>query len=79
MSQKITIPEGYELKKISDFEYKIVKKEELPNSWEELCKTHPLKFGESWVDSYSQIMYIDSKKGQERTEGCFNLLPNQSC
>lgn len=78
MKATIEIPDGYTLVKVRDTEYKVVKNEKkLPDTWEEFCKTHPLKFGESWVDSYSQIMYIDSKRGQKRTEGCFNLLPNK--
>lgn len=39
--QTIEIPEGFELKKVSDTEYQIVKKEaELPDTWEEFCKMH---------------------------------------
>lgn len=55
MSQKITIPEGYELKKINDSEYQIVKKEpELPNSWSGFCKSQPIKKCECLVTSDSE-------------------------
>lgn len=39
MNQVINIPEGFELKKVSETEYKIVPKERrLPKTWEEFCK-----------------------------------------
>lgn len=79
MEQKITIPEGYELKKVNDSEYRIIKKKvELPNSWEEFCKTHQLKSKESYVDSISQIVSVNIRHGRERTESWFNLLPNKA-
>lgn len=39
MNQVINIPEGFELKKVSETEYQIVPKERrLPKTWEEFCK-----------------------------------------
>lgn len=39
MNQVINIPEGFELKKVSEIEYQIVPKErKLPKTWEEFCK-----------------------------------------
>lgn len=49
---KINIPEGYEIdKENSSFELIRFKKIEkkLPRTWEEFCKTHPWKYGESWI------------------------------
>lgn len=50
MQTTIEIPEGFELKKISDTEFKVVKKENvLPKTWEEFCETHPIKENESFI------------------------------
>lgn len=39
MNQVINIPEGFELKKVSETEYQIVSKErKLPKTWEEFCE-----------------------------------------
>lgn len=77
--QKITISEGFELQKVNDSEYRIVKKEnKLPETWEEFCETHPLKPGESWVSTTSKIIEAPlSVEGEERIKGWFNLLPNK--
>lgn len=62
---KITPPEGYEVdKEHSTFEcikFKPIK--ELPTTWEEFCKNHLLKVGESWITSISEITYISKEKG----------------
>ncbi len=50
MQTTIEIPEGFELKKVSDTEFKVVKKENaLPKTWKEFCDTHPLKANESFI------------------------------
>lgn len=78
MEQKIIIPEGYELQKINDSEYRIVKKDaELPNSWEEFCETHPMKEEEAWIDSYAEIKFVGNCKGANRTDKWFSNLPNK--
>ena len=56
MTQTIEIPEGFELKKVSDTEYKIVKKEKvLPKTWEEFCELYPIKEDEYFIESGSNI------------------------
>lgn len=78
MEQKIIIPEGYELQKISDSEYKIVKKEaELPESWSEFCKMYPIKKEEEgYITNDSKFQLLT--KFKERSEDCDkNLLPNK--
>ena len=41
--ETITIPEGYQLVKVSESEYKIVPKEKvLPKTWEEFCKIYKI-------------------------------------
>lgn len=78
MEEKIVIPEGYELQKFNDYEYRIIKKEaELPKSWEEFCNTHPVKENECWTDAYSTV--INSYfKGEKRAEEWKNLLPDKT-
>lgn len=76
--QTITIPEGFELQKVNDSEYRIVKKEMgLPNSWEEFCENYPLKEGETWINSFSKTEKVEDSIGKERTKDWFNLLPNK--
>lgn len=78
MNQTITIPEGYELQKVNDFEYKIVKKEvELPDSWEEFCKTHPMKEEEAWINDFAEIKIVGNCKEGARTDKWFSNLPNK--
>lgn len=50
---KITPPEGYEVdKENSTFEcIKFRPVTPLPTTWEEFCKNHPFKVGESWFDN----------------------------
>lgn len=77
MEQKITIPEGYELQKVNDSEYRIVKKEpELPNSWEEFCIKYRTNKEERYINSSSEIR----KVGDNNTRviaSCKNILPNE--
>lgn len=77
MEQKITIPEGYELQKVNDSEYRIVKiKKELPNSWEEFCETHTMQEEEAWINDFAVIRIVVSKGG-DITNKWFNFLPNK--
>jgi len=60
MTQTIEIPEGFELKKVSDTEYKIVKKEKcLPKTWEEFCELYPIKKDEYFITSGCRIEASD--------------------
>lgn len=79
MSQKITIPEGYELKKISDSEYRIVKKDELPNSWEEFCDQYPYRAGEGRLESNAMICRTSSPSAYGKRSAIVDktLLPNK--
>ena len=58
MKQTIEIPEGYELVKVSDTEYKIQKKERvLPKTWEEFCELSPyIKGKEHFINGASYII-----------------------
>lgn len=76
--QKITIPEGFKLEKVSETEYKVVPTEKkLPKTWEEFCEMNPLREGEYWVDNFAKIAFIDVAAGSERTEEWYNLLPSK--
>lgn len=79
MEQKITIPNGYTLQKVSDSEYKIVKiGEELPNSWEEFCEKYPLKDGEAWIDYNCAIVcYTEEDMVKRDADVDRNTLPNE--
>lgn len=79
MKQTIEIPDGFELKKVSETKYEIVSCErKLPKTWEEFCEIVPLKKGESWVDSDSTIRKINKDcVGGERKRQWYNLLPSE--
>ena len=77
---KVEIPEGYEIdKENSSFELIKFKKIEkkLPRTWEEFCKTHPWKYGESWITEASYVQIVKDESGVDRDDGDRNLLPNQ--
>ena len=80
---KIKVPEGMEIdKENSTFEcikFKpIVNK--LPKTWEEYCKTHPIREGESWISDFGKILHIDVLPTPNTKRNCIvdrNLLPNE--
>lgn len=78
MEQKITIPEGYELQKVNDSEYRIVKKEaELPNSWEEFCETYYLEKEEAVINSKFEVESVGWRAGEARNKAWTGVLPNK--
>ena len=87
MNQVINIPDGFELKKVSETEYKIVPKERrLPKTWEEFCKiNNRLGNDEYYITNDSGIVkapagdrYVDSDKNvcpsKEIAEGILALM-----
>lgn len=75
MTQTIEIPEGFELKKVSDTEYKIVKKEKiLPKTWEEFCEFYPIKSDEHSLGIGSAII---TTVRERRLEIDRNVLPTK--
>lgn len=77
MEQKIVIPEGYELVKTSEFEYKIVKKEEkLPESWSEFCDMYPNTKGEFIIKEGSGLYEMEGINSRSKLIDK-NLLPNK--
>ena len=56
MNQVINIPDGFELKKVSETEYQIVPKErKLPKTWEEFCKINDRINNEYYITANSRI------------------------
>ena len=80
MTQTIEIPEGFELKKVSDTEYKIVKKEKLlPKTWKEFCDLNPIKPNEYFIDSAGNISNLPIATDINRSrfaDSDKNLLPS---
>ena len=88
MNQVINIPEGFELKKVSETEYQIVTKERrLPKTWEEFCKIDSRIYpnSEYFINTDSRIVtavandrYADSDKNvcpsKEIAEGILALI-----
>lgn len=60
MNQVINIPEGFELKKVSETEYQIVSKErKLPKTWEEFCEINSRRIhDEYFIDLDSTIAKV---------------------
>lgn len=76
MIQTIEIPEGFELKKVSDTEYKIVKKENvLPKTWEEFCELYPIKNDEYFIETRSDIVRANCKNRNSCSDK--NVLPSE--
>ena len=79
MKQTIEIPEGFELKKVSDTEYQIVKKEvKFPNTWEEFCESHKIyNKNECFIESDSSINNFCSEIERRDSKLDRNVLPNE--
>lgn len=57
--ETITIPEGYQLVKVSESEYKIVPKEKvLPKTWEEFCRLYLTNGNDCYINANSDIVPI---------------------
>lgn len=78
MTQTIEIPEGFELKKVSDTKYRIVKKEKiLPKTWEEFCELNPIKDTERFIASTSLIYNTDMNVKERDENEDRNFLPSE--
>lgn len=80
MKQTIEIPEGFELKKVSDTEYQIVKKEtEFPKTWKEFCETHEIdQENECFITPNSHIVKTNFSKTKKRNSQLDqNVLPSK--
>ena len=76
MTQTIEIPEGFELKKVSDTEYRIIKKEKiLPKTWEEFCELNPIKRGEYFIETRSDVVIANPKNRLSYDDR--NILPSK--
>lgn len=75
MKQTIEIPEGFELKKVSDTEYKIVKKENPPKTWEEFCEAYSIKNEEYFIGNRSEMFRANSKSRSSNSDK--NILPSK--
>lgn len=75
MKQTIEIPEGFELRKVSDTEYKIIKKEKvLPKTWEEFCELYPIKEG-YFIENKSEIFKTSNSSRLSNRDR--NVLPSR--
>jgi len=73
----IDVPEGYKLIDKGNGHYEVVKKEQtLPKTWEEFCETHPVKEGECFIGTFSNIIEVGrTRKGREDSHK--HMLPNK--
>lgn len=81
MKQTITIdvPNGYKAI-LKNNKVELVKIEsQLPNTWEEFCKTYPISYDEYFINNYSAIWCTDEEYyGNERSVSKDkNLLPSK--
>lgn len=75
---KINVPDGYEIdKENSTFECIKLKPivKELPKTWEEYCKTHPIRRNEAFIDGSSGIHIMDD--GYRDIVDDKKVLPNK--
>lgn len=78
--QKITIPEGFKLEKVSETEYKIVpNKKPLPKTWDEFCEMKTRRPREFFIHANSTICtcYADGERDNRDSKFDKNLLPNE--
>ena len=85
MKHTIEFPEGFELKKVSDNKYQIVKKEvKLPDTWDEFCETHDIRVEECYINDECGLCFPEDKVALKLIEGVErrrfkdrNVLPNK--
>ena len=77
MNQVINIPDGFELKKVSETEYKIVPKERrLPKTWKEFCEiSNRIHNNEYFITTESSI--IKASAGDRYADLDKNLCPSK--
>lgn len=79
MNQVINIPEGFELKKVSETEYQIVPKErKLPKTWNEFCNMKNVTNKECYINSCCVIeSAFDTSIVQRAYDTDRNLCPSK--
>ena len=73
-------PHGYEVEKADIVDGKVfvtlkAKEMQLPKTWEEFCKNNPVKKGEFFIHSSSNILACNHTTA--RTDGCKTTLPDR--
>lgn len=78
MNQVINIPEGFELKKVSETEYQIIPKErKLPKTWNEFCNMKDVTNKECFINSCSLIKSVDINIVKRSYDVDKNLCPSK--
>lgn len=75
-TETIEIPVGYELKKVDEFRYEVVKKVDLPATWNEFCEKTKIKEGEAYINDTSHRCVIGNVSLNRRKYEDKNLVPN---
>ena len=71
---EIDVPDGYKAVYDKETQRVIIRKVELPKSWEEFCGDNPIKKNEYFIDEYGEIIYAAEK---HRATNLKNILPNK--
>lgn len=78
MNQVINIPEGFELKKVSETEYQIVPKErKLPKTWEEFCKINDRIHNDEYFITIDSSIAEVSANADRRADLDKNVCPSK--
>lgn len=78
MEEKIIIPEGYILKKVSDTEYRLIKIiRPRPSSWKEFCQNYPIKEGETFIHTDSSLKSRRSRSEERLVSADRNLCTSK--
>ena len=78
--QKIIIPDGFKLEKVSETEYKIVPdRKKLPKTWEEFCEKNPRRPREFFIHANSTICtcYANEQRDERNSNFDKNLLTSE--
>ena len=76
---KIKIPDGFELVQIGEGKWEQRKKETPPKTWEEFCKTHPIKEDEYYLDPGVGVAAFGKLPEPFKSRTTYNrdILPNK--
>lgn len=76
---KIKIPDGFELVQIGEGKWEQRKKKTPPKTWEEFCKTHPIKEDEYYLDPGVGIAAFGKLPEPFKSRTTYNrdILPNK--
>lgn len=72
---KITVPKGFKVVRVNDYEYSVVE-DGLPKTWQEFCKDYKVQPGNAYIDTEAAIRKFTSEQHLD-TGSRKNVLPSE--